>query len=338
LYLRRVMFPEGYHYVLRESYSDGDCWKHRDLADLGVNPGECIEYAGRNGFYFSGDLEEQLEGAGVRYCSEDLECVFLPFLKPHVRRLIENFRAHSKRPFRSTNISPHELTQKQRHLHSFDKRRLHFLRCGRVDIGDLDRRPWGFLNVVAERSRDEIEQILEGMEAVLRPQEMRLYLFTALNLQAHFPHHGLRNNPVALDQEAVDNHFLEALCRVNSDAAFFCGTDGGDRVTLHPYLARYLILYFDSEFERPRWPEFMRAFAGRGRAHGRPASVQYMGMDDACRIFGVSREEVARMKDKELVRMYRRKAKELHPDRGGDKESFIRMGEAFACLMEKSRS
>ena len=61
-----------------------------------------------------------------------------------------------------------------------------------------------------------------------------------------------------------------------------------------------------------------------------------MGMDDACRIFGVSREEVAGMKGKELVRMYRRKAKELHPDRGGDNESFIRMGEAFACLMEKS--
>jgi len=37
-----------------------------------------------------------------------------------------------------------------------------------------------------------------------------------------------------------------------------------------------------------------------------------------------------------LVRMYRRKAKELHPDLGGDKDSFIRMGEAFAYLMEKS--
>jgi hypothetical protein len=338
LYLRRIKFPDGSHYVLRESYCDGDCWTHRDLADLGVNPEECIEYAGSNGFYFNGDLEEKLQAAGVEYSSEDLECVFLPFLKPHIRRIIDNFHAHSARPYRSKNISQNELARKQRCLHSFDKRRLHFLRCGRVDIGDLDRRPWGFLNVVVERSRDEIEHIVEGMETVLRPQEMRSYLFAALNLQAHFPHHVLRNHPAALDQETVDNHFLEALCRVNSDAVFWGGTDGCDPATLHPYLARYLILYFDSEFERPQWPEFMRGFAGRQRPYRRQSAVQRMGMEDACRVFGVSREEVARMKSKELVRMYRRKAKELHPDKGGDKESFIRMGEAFACLMEVAGS
>ena len=40
------------------------------------------------------------------------------------------------------------------------------------------------------------------------------------------------------------------------------------------------------------------------------------------------------MERKELVRLYRRKAKELHPDRGGDQESFIRLSEAFTCLVE----
>jgi hypothetical protein len=336
LYLRRVMFSDGCHYVLRESYGDGDFWKHRDLADLGANPAGWIEYTGGNGFYINGDLEEKLQAGGVEYSSEDLEGLFLPFLKPHIRRIIENFGSHTTRAHRPTRFSEPQMTLMQRRLHSFDKRRLHFLRCGRGDIGDLDRRSWKFLNVLVGKSRDEIEHLMEGMECVLRTHEMRLYLFTALHLQNHFPHHVLRNHPAALDRETVDNCFLEALCCVNNDAAFFAGLEGGMRTNLHPYLTRYLILYFDSDFEQPQWPEFIREFAGRRQAYRRIAAVQRMGMDDACRIFGVSREQVARMKGEELVRMYRRKAKELHPDKGGDKESFIRMGEAFACLMGQS--
>jgi hypothetical protein len=336
LYLRRVKFSSGYRYVLRESYCDGGLWKHKDLIDLGVNPGRCIEYAGRNGFYFGGGLEERLQAVGVKYNSEDLETIFLPFLEPHVRRIIEDFQAHSSRPCRPRKLSRDEMIRKQRLLHSFDKRRLHFLRCGRVDIGDLDRGPWGFLNALVEKSRDEIEHILEMMEAFLRPQEMRLYLFSALNLQAHFPHHLLRNRPEALDQESVDHHFLEALCCVNRDGTFWGGMDVRDPAALHPYLTRYVILYFDSEFEQSRWPGFIRDFAGRRRAFPRSAGVQGMGLDEACRVFEVSREAAAKLNGKELIRMYRRKAKELHPDRGGDKESFIRMAEAFACLMERS--
>jgi len=335
VYLRRVMFQDGYHYVIRESYSEGGCWRHKDLADLGGNPGEYIEYTGGNGFYFNRDLEERLHDGGVKYCSDDLECLFLPFLNPHIRRVIASFQTHRSRQNRWGNISSHELTQRHRLLHSFDKRRLHFLRCGRVDIGDLERRPWKFLNVLLEKSRDEIEHTIEGMERVLRPHEMRPYLFTALHLQSHFPHHLLRNHPVALDQETVDQYFVEALCSINSDATFFTGVEACERATLHPYLTKYLILYFDSDFERDHWPDSIRAFVRRQQSYRPLPARERMGMDDACKIFGISREDMSKMKDDELVRMYRRKAKDLHPDRGGDKESFIRMAEAFACLLGK---
>ena len=63
-----------------------------------------------------------------------------------------------------------------------------------------------------------------------------------------------------------------------------------------------------------------------------------MDLEEACRVFGISREEIAKITESELVRRYREKAKALHPDTGGDKESFIRMAEAFACLMERSGS
>jgi hypothetical protein len=49
----------------------------------------------------------------------------------------------------------------------------------------------------------------------------------------------------------------------------------------------------------------------------------------------MSREEAAGLERKDLVRLYRKKAKEHHPDRGGDKECFIQMTEAFACLLEQ---
>ncbi len=335
MYLRQVKVEDGYHYVIRESYRDGDCWKHKDLADLGKSPERFIEYTGGNGFYFNGELEESLQATGAKYSSDDLECLFLPFLNPHIRRIIESFQAHSPRRPRRETISPHELTRKQQDLHSFDKRRLHFLRCGRVDIGDLDRRPWKFLKVLMEKSRDEIEHTLEGMERALRPHEMRPYLFTALHLQDLFPHHLLRNQPAALDQETVDAYFVEALCSLNNDAGFFAGVDRGNANTLHPYLSKYLILYFDAALERPHWPDSLREFMHRRQTSRRLPAAQRMGMDDACKVFGISREEVGKLKDDDLVRMYRRKAKDLHPDRGGDKESFIRMAEAFGCLMEK---
>jgi hypothetical protein len=177
--------------------------------------------------------------------------------------------------------------------------------------------------------------MLEGMECVLRPHEMRPYLFTALHLQVHFPHHLLRHEPAALARETVDSYFVEALCSLNRDAEFFAGMDVQDRSTLHPYLAKYLILYFDSEFEWQRRPESVREFARRRQFFRHVPAGKRMEIGVACRIFGMSREEMARMNRKELVRLYRRKAKKLHPDKGGDKESFIRMAEAFACIIER---
>jgi hypothetical protein len=335
LYLRRVRFEDGYHYVIRESYRDGGCWKCKDLADLGMNPGEYIEYAGGNGFYFNADLEEKLGAECAGYSTEDLEGLFLPFLKPRIRRIIESFQTHTTRSQCSKTISERELAQGQRGLHSFDKRRLHFLRFGRVNIGDLDQRPWKFLKVLLEKSRDEIEHTLEGMERALPPHEVRLYLFAALHLQTCFPHHLLRNHPAGLDPEAVDNCLLAALCSLNADNTFFAGMDGHDPNTLHPYLKKYLILYFDAEDERRRWPESIEEFVRRQQSFRRPPPVQRMEIESACRVLGISREDVAGMDREELVRLYRSKAKDLHPDRGGDKESFIRMAEAFACILEQ---
>jgi curved DNA-binding protein CbpA len=37
----------------------------------------------------------------------------------------------------------------------------------------------------------------------------------------------------------------------------------------------------------------------------------------------------------ELIRCYRRRAKETHPDRGGKREIFVQVQEAYECLMKR---
>ncbi|NLX19397.1 MAG: DnaJ domain-containing protein [Desulfobulbus sp.] len=54
-------------------------------------------------------------------------------------------------------------------------------------------------------------------------------------------------------------------------------------------------------------------------------------------MFGVSAEQLATMKKKDLTRIYRQKAHELHPDKGGNTEQFIRLTAAYEELLPSLR-
>jgi DnaJ-class molecular chaperone len=41
------------------------------------------------------------------------------------------------------------------------------------------------------------------------------------------------------------------------------------------------------------------------------------------------------MDRRELIRHYRRMAKQSHPDTGGDKEAFVHIKAAFECLLRR---
>lgn len=325
---------DGFRYILRESRWEKDCWRHRDLVDLGSDPGCFIQYPGGNGFYFSAELEEILQNKGVQYSADELEEVFLPFLKPGIRRIIENFRRRQNSGKRWSRCSRSELLDLQKDLHAFDKRRLHYLRCGRVDIGTLDGRPWKFLNVLLGKSRDEIEQTIASMEQQLRPQEFKPYIYTALHLQRYFADHITRNEPAALNVEKVDDVFLSELCRLNGDAGFFRGVGRVNWRKLHPYLVRYVIRYFDNDFERPSiWSNYAREFEWRRQFHPGGGQRRGMAAEEACKCLGICPTEFEKMNRNELTRYYRRQAKKLHPDSGGNHDEFIRMTEAYESLL-----
>ena len=58
-----------------------------------------------------------------------------------------------------------------------------------------------------------------------------------------------------------------------------------------------------------------------------------MTRTQAFAIFELSSEQLAGMRKKDLTRIYRQKAHELHPDKGGDTEQFIRLTAAYEELL-----
>jgi len=338
MYLKRQHQKDGYNYVLCESYRDDGCWKHRRLMDLGPDPGEYIEYPGGNGFYIHETVEEKLRARGTDFSYDDLEAVFIPFLDPHIRRIVERFQTPAASRKRWRDCSDHELLKHHRKLHSFDKRRLHYLRCGRVNIGDVDSKPWKFLNVLLEKSRDEMESFFDRMELELPVQEIRRYLYAALHLQTHFRHLLTRNQPEFLDPVKVEHYFLEDLCRLNRDEGFFRGVEKHDPGKLHPYLVKYLVLYFDHTFDpRLAWDEVVGDFVWRHQFYRKPHSHAGMSPSEreACQRIGLTLAEFQKMDRRELIRHYRRMAKKSHPDTGGDKEAFVHIKAAFECLLRR---
>jgi hypothetical protein len=338
LYLRCVISPQGIRYVLRESVLKNGLWVSRDLMDLGEDPTQFIVYPGGTGYYLDPSVESILDEKGVVYDAAELEQVFFPFLRSDIRRVVEMFAQRNVgRSSENARDLDKELEEQHLRLHGFDKRRLHFLRFGRIDCGNLNARPWKFLKVLLRRSRDEIEHMIQGMEAGLRPHELKTYVYSAFHLEAYFQNHLLKHHPIGLDPDRLDACFLDEVCHLNRDRHFFNGVSEHDPKVLHSCLRRYVVLYFDFDFGGQRLdPSFYREFIQGRRAYSRAVMTSAsLPMDEALGILGISKDQLECMTQEELARHYRRTAKKAHPDGGGDHEDFIRITEAYEILRRK---
>ena len=337
MYLKRVYARDGYHYILSESCYHDECWKHRPLIDLGPDPGDYIEYPGGNSFHVKESLLERVQRMAERFSEDELEALLMPFLDPHIRRIVERFERPRESAKLWRSLSPDEVLAQQKKLHSFDKRRFHYLRFGRVQMGDLDRRPWRFLQILSEKSRDEIEAMMERMELALKPHERRAYVYTAFQLQNHFQHLLTRNHPSSLDPERVDESFMEEICRLNRDKRFFKGIAPHDHQSLHPYLIKYLILYFDNDFVPGTfWNQTVKDFMWQHQFHRKPSAHSHPSVshEAACECLEISLEDFKKMDREKLIRCYRRLAKKTHPDRGGDSKHFVEIKAAYETLLQ----
>jgi hypothetical protein len=332
MYLASVTEGGRKQFYIRESFLGGGVCRHRDLFKLGPTPGRFIVYPGGNSFYVDEAVEDAIRGHGIETSQEELETIFWPFVDPEIRRKLEPFRRQERRlkDERTVKQAPHP-----ERLHLFDKRRLHFLKFGRMEQRSLDHLPASAVRLLQDKSRDEIEQSFMQMETVLRPREIKSYCYVIFNLQRCFTQRVAKETPEFLDQDEVDRCFVEELCALDADPSFWPGMPDSGR--LHDYLVRYAVMFFDHDYgSRSLAEEYLRDFMNRHREHRPPESVA-VSMEEAGGIFGKSREALKKMTRRDLGRLFRRRAQELHPDKGGSHETFLRLTAAYHRLLRTKK-
>jgi hypothetical protein len=105
--------------------------------------------------------------------------------------------------------------------------------------------------------------------------------------------------------------------------------------SLHEYLIRYLLMYFDYDFAPRSWVEdYLRNFINSRRAYQSPLKRDSVILKEASSIFGESGAVLKKMSRPELVSLFRRKAQELHPDKGGNQEKFVALTQAYHGLLK----
>jgi hypothetical protein len=266
----------------------------------------------------------------------ELEHILWPFVAPDVQRKMEHFFSRGGHQSRF-KAGKKLLSFDGQPVHSFDKRRLHFLRFGSTDQGSVFRMSPHLEAKLLNRSRDELEQYFLEEEARLREHEVKSYLYAALNLQKHFTESYARSIPQALPVEKIDNAFMEEFCLLNGNKDFW--QERTDYSILPDYLIRYLIFFFDSTFPRHgRDSEQAAEFQDQHRQFRWPERKTTVSRNDIATLFGESEETLQEADKKEITRLYRKKAKALHPDTGGDHEEFVKLTQAYEELLRSKQN
>jgi hypothetical protein len=331
VYLARKDIKGVTHYSIRESYRAGDYFLSRDLIDLGTDPAEHIIYPGGNAFYIDPAIEDRLDELGATFQDHELEDIFWRFLEPDIQRVLEHFR-HREALSRKSQKTRKRSEKAEFSVHLFDRRRLHYLKFGRMEQGYLWLLPEKLFDVLRNKSRDEIEQLFLDMESQMNPREYKAYVYVIFNIQRFFSESFAKKRPQFLKQSDIDDHFISEICKLNQDADFWAGMPiaGG----LHEYLIRYVLMYFDYDFAARSWvQDYMSNFINSRRDYQPPVRPASATLDEASLIFGKTKDALQAMNRQELIRIFRRKALELHPDQGGDPEKFVKLTHAYELLL-----
>ncbi len=335
LYLARSILSKLTTYSLRISFwnIDDKQFHTSKLLDLGSDPASFITYPNDSCFHLAPDFVFDLEKRFGRDVESELEELLWPFVDPSIKRKMEHFFTRGKSFARKRGKGPLFLSCDGQPVHDFDKRRLHYLRFGSTDQGKNFQMPQALECKLLNRSRDELEQYFLEEENRLKEYEIKSYLYAALNLQSSFKEPYARSIPQALPPEQIDEAFLEALCTLNSNKGFW--QEREDYSTLHDYLKRYLFLFFDAQFpERKRAFEQAQEFMNGHRQFRWPEKKETFRDKELATLFNKDVESLRRADKKELTRLYRKQAKSLHPDKGGDQKEFIRLTKAYEALLQ----
>ncbi len=332
LYLARGVMTHPPSYSLRLSCWDEilKCMICRQLVELGPDPEQYIVYIGEQGYYISEELIDRI-GSVVADGEQRLEELLYPFVSPLVRQHLERFRG--RKHMGSAPLTADEEEAIRRDITDFDRRRLHYLLYGAIDQSRLYQLPGKVARRLLGMSRDQREQyFVEQEREALAEDEVRDYLFAVFHLSRFFDQSYARQAPQMLEEEQVDEFFIQELCALADNSKFWQGMP--QSATLPEYLQRYLCLWVDYTYGgNPLLADYIRRFMNDHRAFSFPESAEKITGEEYQEIFSASLEELKKMSKRQLSRLYRQQAMRLHPDTGGDHEIFVRLTEAYKRLL-----
>ena len=321
-------------YSIRESYFEGGLWKSRDIIRLDGRPENYIIYAGDRAYYLDEEIENRLLEKGVEPDKDELDRLFRPYLEPFVREMVERFDRGREGRSKHNRLSRQEMEDADRLVHPVDKRRLLYLRTGRMEQGKAPDRPHRFFNILLNKSRDELEQMFLRMEGDMPIHEYKSYVYVIFDIQRFFSHRMTRYFPATLDQERIEEIFMEQFCSLGRNK-LYCGGYSSEYV-IRTYLFRYLIMFYDYDYGQENiMREYIENFMNRRRAFNPPPSKSVVsGVDEALNIMGIGKNDFLSMTVKDLAKIFRKKSHDHHPDKGGEHDEFIKLVCAYEKLTE----
>ncbi len=333
MYLAKERIKNQIHYILRQSYYDKttESYGFRDIFDLGNDPRIHLHCLDERVVYFTEELEDSIS----RYTSEDssliLEELLWDFLPLSVKHQYRKFSPPIRKKLGP--LGQDEKKAIEREVHLFDRKRIYFLRYNGIDQSRVYSMPDKIFRPLLGQSRDEREFYFQKEEMVLQPTEYKSYVFSIFNLQRHFTEYYSTFMPEALNQDLMADHLEKDVCSLNEDRTFW-DTLSQDQF-LHPYLQRYIIMFFDYSYTRRSFrQDYARNFQNSHKTFRWPKK-QRRAQKEISAIFGISYKSLQQMDKQELTKLFRKKAKEFHPDKGGDDEKFITLCDAYNDLIER---
>lgn len=336
MYLATLSYGEKTSYQIRQSFQTGDTelFSHRIIFDLGPDPTTLYEQPYENAVFFDSALLQAVSGHTDQDPELVLEKLLWHFLPREYRERLAQFDR--------SGAAPGPLTDAQRaaidkQIHMFDRRRLYYLYYGAIDQSKIFSMRERVFRPLLNQSRDEREYAFKEMEQALDPGEYRNYIYAIFNLHVYFTASYAMYLPEALPEQEVADYFTEALCNLNSAASFW----QTDRLHswLHPHLVRYLVMFFDyTPRNRSYRDDFVRQFMNDHRRFFWPDRTKEIEEDTVLELYGQSLQALKKMGAKELNRLYRKKALELHPDQGGDHDAFVELNNIYQLLQKSGRN
>jgi len=332
MYLAKLQSGFTPSYQIRQSYeAKENSFNFRIVFDLGNNPGQFMQTFADHVALFDDNLLQAVSAHTGKDSETVLERVLHDFLPQEVQKRLDSFRGRST--YRTGPLTDAEKDQIAAQVHLFDRRRLYYLRYGAVDQSRLARLHEKSCRPLLGQSRDEREFYFTAEEKALQPGQYLQYVYAIFNLQRYFHQSFAPWLPESLAFEEIAEHFEPELCRLNNDPQFWQNEQRGH--ALHHHLTRYLFMFFDyTPDQRSFFADFAKSFMAGHRTFRWPEKKTGLSAEKISAIFATPFEQLKKMNRAQLSRLYRKKAMQLHPDRGGDHDLFIELTALYTELLK----